>query len=75
MKMIVGVAYIVNNHHHTETYFIFILFVFMSWPSSSSVVFIIMNHRISLKQTRLFFGRFLENHKLVLDDNLNEKSV
>ena len=29
---------LLHNHHHTETHFIFSMFVSMSWPSSIYVV-------------------------------------
>ena len=51
-----------HNDHHTGTCFIFSIFVSMSWPSSIyvvsmwsififSLIFITINHTISLKQT------------------------
>ena len=60
---------IAHNHHHTETQFIFSIFVTMSWYSSMmlflcNLIFIftlisnIINHIISLKQTWLFFSIF-----------------
>ena len=39
-----------------------------------TLIFIINNHIISLKQTHLFFAHFLEHLKLVLDDNMDEES-
>ena len=59
----------------------------MSWPSSISfmsdlcnlffiftLIFTNINAIISLKQVHLFFARFLEYLKLVLDDNIDDKS-
>ena len=39
-----------------------------------SLIFIVINHMISLKQTHLFFVCFLEYLQLLLDDNVDEKS-
>ena len=39
-----------------------------------TLIFIITNNIISLKQTHLFFAHSLEDLKLVLDDNMNEES-
>ena len=58
------------NHHYTETHFIFTtcpcldLGLFLSYLCDLffifSVVFIVINHITSLKQTYLFFVHFLE---------------
>ena len=62
---------ITNNHHHPETHFIFSIFVTMSRPISImsylsdpififTMIFIIIDHIISLKQTHLFFAIFFK---------------
>ena len=84
---VVYVLLIAHNHHHTEKHSIFSLFLTMSWPSSISfmsdlcnlffiftLIFTNINAIISLKQVHLFFARFLEYLKLVLDDNIDDKS-
>ena len=84
---VVYVLLIAHNHHHTEKHSIFSLFLTMSWPSSISfmsdlcnlffiftLIFTNINPIISLKQVHLFFARFLEYLKLVLDDNIDDKS-
>ena len=40
-----------------------------------SLIFILVNHIISLKQTQLFFPYSLENLLLCLNDNVDEKKV
>ena len=39
-----------------------------------SLIFIVINHITSLKQTQLFFVHFLEYFLLFLDENVDEKS-
>ena len=74
---------LIAHNRHTETHFIFSIFVTMTGPSSIYVIlcdlffifthiFIIINH--TLKQTHLFLAHFLGYLKLVLDDNVDEKS-
>ena len=41
---------------------------------NSSLIFIVTNHITSLKQTYLFFAKFLEYLLLFLDDNVYETS-
>ena len=54
------------------------LILFMSYLCDPffifSLIFIIIIHIISLKQTRWFFAHFLEHLILVLDDNMDEES-
>ena len=38
-----------------------------------SLIFIVINHTSSLKETYLFFGTFLECLLLFLDDNVDEE--
>ena len=39
-----------------------------------SLIFIVINHIISIKQTYLFFVRLLEYLLLILDDNVHEEN-
>ena len=54
------------------------LVLFMSYLFDSvvifSLIFVIINYIISLKQAHLFFCTFLRISYIVLDDNMNEES-
>ena len=39
-----------------------------------SLIFTVINHITSLRQTHLFFVRFLEYQQLFLDDNMDAES-
>ena len=74
------------NNHYTEAHFIFSIFVSMSRSRSIyavyiydlffifSLIFIVINHITSFKQTHLFFVHFLECLLLLLDDNVDEEN-
>ena len=61
---------IAHNHHHTETHFIFSIFVIISWYSSImlsiftfTLIFPTIDHIFSLKQAYLFFCKiFRRSH-------------
>ena len=71
------------NPDYTETQLIFRIFVSISRPKTVyrifesififSLIFIVINHITSEKQTHLFFVRFLE-YLPFLDGNVNEES-
>ena len=61
--LITIITIIAHNHHQTETHFIFIILVSMFWSRSIyvvihfsifSLIFIIIDHTISLKKSHLF---------------------
>ena len=79
-------------HHYPETHFIFKIFVTMSRPMSRSIyfvlcdlyfifslIFIVIIHITSSKQTHLFFFTFSRNiaiiifNKILLDDSVDEE--
>ena len=72
-------------HYHTQTYFIFSTLLTMSRPGSIyvvsissnfhfSLIFIVINLIMSLKQTHLFFVHFLRISPIILDDKVEEES-
>ena len=72
-------------HYHTQTYFIFSTLMTMSRRGSIyvvsissnfhfSLIFIVINLIMSLKQTHLFFVHFLRISPIILDDKVDEES-
>ena len=64
---------LIHNHHWSMSD----LGLFVSYLCDQffifSLIFIAINHTTSLKQTHLFFARFLEYLLLSLDDNVAEE--